>query len=83
MLIVLLPFVRDNNLVLTDGKVTVRKVAQLTGLSRETSNNALRELNALNVLRTSGKWTYLNPKILYKGYTVNPLVMDLFKEYRR
>lgn len=83
VLIVLLPFVGDNNLILTDGKVTVRKVAQLTGLSRETSNNALRELNALNVLRTSGKWTYLNPKILYKGYTVNPSVMDLFKEYRR
>ena len=37
VLIVLLPFVGDNNLILTDGKVTVRKVAQLTGLSRETS----------------------------------------------
>lgn len=87
VLVVLLPYVGDNNRILTNsknGKVTIREVVKLTGLSYATSFNALKELNALNILRVeSRKWTYLNPKILYKGYTVNPSVMDLFKEYRR
>lgn len=87
VLVVLLPYVGDNNRIFTNsknGKVTIREVVKLTGLSYATSFNALKELNALNILRVeSGKWTYLNPKILYKGYTVNPSVMDLFKEYRR
>ena len=86
VLIVLLPYVGDNNLILTEmkrGKVTVREVARLAGLSCKTSYGALKELNALNILRADEGWTYLNPKILYKGYTVKPSVMDLFKEYRR
>lgn len=86
VLVALLPYVFNNNLIFTEaksGKVTVREVARLTDLSLVTSCNALKELNALNVLRDKGGWTFLNPKILYKGYTVQTSVMDLFKEYRR